>query len=230
MLNNEILEHMNESKLREYFVLYGRKIKIEKELNLCSPKLSDSYVYYLDKGIVSLTAVTDEGEEKVFLYFRENRLLGFTPVLARFFGLKRYKDEVFGIDPKTDCIFYKMEERIFNQLLHENQEFQLLVMENITFNYADLVNKHYELQGNSAGQRFCKCLLELAMDQGKVRCVPKSFTYVEIAKYLGVHPVTVSKMAAILKKNRIIQKKSGGIEILDEKELLRMSETPWNFS
>lgn len=229
MLNNEILEHMNKNELKEYFVQYGRKIKIEKELDLCSPRLSDSYVYYLDKGIVSLTAVTDEGEEKVFLYFKENRLLGFAPVLARFFGLSRHKGEAFGIDPKTDCIFYKMEEKIFNQLLRENREFMIRVMENITFNYADLVNKHYEMQGNSAGQRFCKCLLEFSIQEGDMQCVPKSFTYVEIAKYLGVHPVTVSKMAAVLREKHIIQKTVRGIEILNIKELTQMTEIPWSF-
>ena len=220
---------MNKNELKEYFVQYGRKVKIEKELDLCSPKLTDSYVYYLDQGIVSLTAITDEGEEKIFLYFKENRILGFAPVLTRFFGLSRHKGEVFGIDPKTDCVFYKMEEKVFNKLLRENREFMIRVMENITFNYADLVNKHYEMKGNSAGQRFCKCLLEFSIQEGDMRCVPKSFTYVEIAKYLGIHPVTVSKMAAVLREKQIIQKTARGIEILNIKELTQMAEIPWSF-
>ena len=41
--------------VKAYFMQYGAKVTVSKGTSLCNPKLSDNYVYYLDKGIASLT-------------------------------------------------------------------------------------------------------------------------------------------------------------------------------
>ncbi len=53
--------------------------------------------------------------------------------------------------------------------------------------------------------------------------MPKVFSYVEIAKYLGIHPVTVSKIAAELRDLGIIAKGRMGIEILDVEQLKELA-------
>ena len=55
--------------------------------------------------------------------------------------------------------------------------------------------------------------------EGQYRAVPHGFTYAEIAKYLGMHPVTVSKLSSALKKAGIIKKEKGRILIIDEDRL-----------
>lgn len=220
MSNSRILEKVNKNKIKEYFIRYGERLEVDKESTMCSPKLTDAYVYYLERGIAGFSSLTDDGEETVMLFFQGNRLLGFTPMLMRRFRGGGSRDaEPFGIDTKTDCVFYRIDEKTFNRLMDDDPVFMTCVLEIVTCNYVDLVHKYHESQGNSAKKRFAKCLLDFSVESDGRRYVPKAFTYVEIAKYLGVHPVTVSKMAAELRKQGIIQKSPMGILILDGKRL-----------
>ena len=220
MSSSEILEAVNRKQIREYFIRFGERMEVERASSICSPRLSDTYVYYLDRGIAGLTALTDCGEEKGVLFFPQNRLLGFTPMLMRRVrGGKSGGPEPFGIDTKTDCVFYRMDERMFNRLMDEDSRFMACVLEIVTCNYVDLVHKYHAAQGDSAKKRFCSFLLEFSEEEKGGRWMPKVFSYVEIAKYLGIHPVTVSKIAAELRDLKIISKGRKGIEILDVKRL-----------
>lgn len=222
---------MEKMGLLQYFKHYGAQIKVEKETSICNPMLSDNYIYYLVTGIASLTALTSEGEEKDFLYFSQDNLLGFAPVLMRHYRKMRGEPEKapdaeestpFGIDTKTVCSFYRMGEKQFERLLEEDLQFQSYVMEAMTLNFVTLVRKFYSSQEESASKRFYKWLLEFSIREGDSRVVPNGFTYAEIAKYLGMHPVTVYKLAAGLKKEGILIKEKGHIVILDENRLKAM--------
>ena len=216
MSSSEILDAGNKKKIREYFIQFGERMAVERESSICNPRLSDSYVYYLDRGIAGLTALTDNGEEKGVLFFPQNRLVGFTPMLMRRFrGCRSEVPEPFGIDTKTDCVFYRMDERTFNRLMDEDRFFMVCILEIVTCNYVDLIHKYHAVQGDSAKKRFCRFLLEFSVKTEEGRRMPKVFTYVEIAKYLGVHPVTLSKIAAELRERGIISKGRREIEILD---------------
>lgn len=222
---------MEKMGLLQYFKHYGTQIKVEKETSICNPMLSDTYIYYLVKGIASLTSLTCEGEEKDFLYFSQESLLGFAPALMRHYRKLRgetakapgaEESTPFGIDTKTDCSFYRLDERTFERLLEEDPQFQSYVIEAVTLNYVTLVKKFYSSQEESASRRFYKWLLEFSSPERLARVVPNGFTYAEIAKYLGMHPVTVYKLAAKLKKEGILTKEKGHIVILDEKSLRAM--------
>lgn len=222
---------MEKKGLIQYFEQYGTQIKVEKETSICNPMLSDTYIYYLVKGIASLTSITGEGEEKDFLYFSRESLLGFAPALMRHYRKMRgeparkldtEENTPFGIDTKTDCSFYRLDERTFERLLEKDPQFQSYVIESVTLNYVTLVKKFYSAQEESASRRFSKWLLEFSSLEGRRRIVPNGFTYAEIAKYLGMHPVTVYKLAAKLKKEGVLIKEKGHIVILDEDGLKAM--------
>lgn len=222
---------MKKMGLIQYFEQYGTQIKVEKETSICNPMLSDTYIYYLVKGIASLTSITSEGEEKDFLYFSQESLLGFAPALMRHYRKMRgepvrkldtEENTPFGIDTKTDCSFYRLDERTFERLLEEDPQFQSYVIEAVTLNYVTLVKKFYSAQEESASRRFSKWLLEFSSLEDRRRIVPNGFTYAEIAKYLGMHPVTVYKLAAKLKKEGVLIKEKGHIVILDEDGLKAM--------
>ncbi len=224
MFKKRSLENANRKEIREYFVRYGDRITVGKESAMCSPKLTDSYVYYLDKGIASLTSLTDDGEEKVCLYFKQDRILGFAPILFRHFFGRTQGHLSCGIEPKTACVFYHMGENTFLRLMKEDSTFSEYVMKNVSFTYVELVHKYCKFQENGAGRRFCDFLLEFSVEDGGKRYLPRTFTYVEIAKYLGIHPVTVSKIAGALKRRGAISKTGKGIEIADAEDLLQAVE------
>ncbi len=112
----------------------------------------------------------------------------------------------FGIDTKTDCVFYRLDERTFEILLEEDSRFLSYIMEAVTCNYVTLVRKFHDTQEECASKRLYKWFLAFSSREGQYRAVPHGFTYAEIAKYLGMHPVTVSKLSSALKKAGIIKK------------------------
>lgn len=74
---------MDQNGVKQYFERYGMRIEVKRETSICNPRLSDSYIYYLVEGIASLTSLTMDGEEKDFIYFPHDHLLGFAPALMR---------------------------------------------------------------------------------------------------------------------------------------------------
>lgn len=222
---------MKQNGVKQYFEQYGAKIEVEKETSICNPKLSDKYIYYLAEGIASLTSLTINGEEKDFLYFPHDHLLGFAPALMRHYrkirgdvsgssGRASTLDRIpFGIDTKTDCVFYRISESVFESLLEKDPIFLSYIMEAVTYNYTALVRKFHNTQEDCASMRLYKWFLAFSNPEGSCLAVPHGFTYTEIAKYLGMHPVTVSKLASNLKKQGIIKKENGRILILNEKKL-----------
>lgn len=218
---------MDNSEIKQYFEQYGIRMEVKRETSICNPRLSDSYIYYIVKGIASLTSMTRDGEEQDFIYFPQDHIMGFVPALMRHYRRLRKMGEdeekiPFGIDTKTDCIFYRMEERTFERLIEEEPAFLASVMEAVTCNYVTLVKKYHMAQEERASSRLYQWLLDFSAREGDLRVVPNGFTYAEIAKYLGMHPVTVSKLASALKKEGIIRKEKGHIVILEEKKLKSM--------
>ena len=224
---NDALLQMTHAKIMPYFVKYGSLLEVEKEVSLSNPKLSDHYIYYLVSGVASLSSINCEGDVSVFMYFTQDQVLGFASSMLRHYrdmaGIQSYisvlPDLSFGIEAKTKCRFYRMEEKQFLKLMQEDHQFLYCMMEVAMFHYASFIKKVQNCHDGDAKAKFAYCLLSLSRKQKDIRVVPKVFTYVELARYLDMHPVTVSKLAMSLKDEGIIDKKEGCIRILDEDAL-----------
>ena len=68
-----------EDSLLKLIINCGTRITMPKDivLNKKYDKHISNYVYLLEEGICALTSITKQGEEKVYLYFRPHRLIGF---------------------------------------------------------------------------------------------------------------------------------------------------------
>ena len=89
----------------------------------------------------------------------------------------------------------------------------------MTHNYLELINKfHITMDGNRTAQ-FCQWLLSCSIKKGDGYIAPKTFSFAEVSKYLGMHPVTVSRLAKKLKEMGAIDRKDGCI-IIKDKDLL----------
>ena len=53
--------------------------------------------------------------------------------------------------------------------------------------------------------------------------IPKAFSFVEVANYLGMHPVTVSRIARKLRETGILARVDGCLIIQDEEKLRAMT-------
>ncbi len=199
---------------------YGTKITMPKDvvLNKNYDKNISNYVYLLEEGICALTSITKQGEEKVFLYFRPNRIIGFNQFVVSPEKQGGNNRPVFSVVTKSTCTLYQISSGTFRDLIVKNPKFNAFLLETLADNYNDALVHFHLMQEESAVVRLCHLLLEVSVEKNGRLIIPKFFTYGELARYLGCHCVTVSRIMAKLKQLGYISKNSKGIVIEKEKE------------
>lgn len=221
-----------EDKLFDKFLKYGHKKIVEKDEMIYNPADSEqkNCAYFLVSGLVGLTTIAKDGDERVYLYFKDRRLIGFAPMLLlthsshnQAVGRMRKigRTEVFQI-AKTRCELYQLREADYKHLLDTDFEFNRLVNKVLVENYVDLLDHFRQALEETAGIRFCRLLLESYVERDGKKILPKAMTFLEMSKYLGTHPVTVSRIVALLKKDGCIAKEQGVVVIKDEDRLLEL--------
>lgn len=199
---------------------YGTKMQVERGHYLYRQweEPSQQCVYLLDKGICSLSNITRDGEERVYLYFNAKRMIGFNQLIKT--SNQAMKDgPSLSIISKTHCVLYKICSQDFYRLVATNSQFNAALIRTLSENYQEVLVHFHHLQEESAAARLCRLLLDTARLKNGALTVPAFFTYEELAKYLGTHPVTVSRIMAKLKKEGYLSK-SGKEIIVDEPENL----------
>lgn len=222
-----------ENALIDCFLQYGHEMVVEKDEIIfnAADQAQQNSAYFLVSGLVGLTTISREGEERIYLYFNGKRLIGFAPLLMqgineRAVGRMRKigHAEVFLI-AKTRCVLYQLREPDYKRLLDADFEFNKLVLRVLIANYIDLLDHFQQAMEESAGTRFCRLLMESYIERDGKKMLPKSLTFLEMSKYLGTHPVTVSRIVALLKKDGCIAKEHGVVVIKDEERLLELIES-----
>lgn len=207
-----------EDILWEHFSKYGARIELTKDtvLNQNYDNPLSRYVYLLEDGICALTSITKQGEEKVYLYFHPRRIISFNQFVVSKEKKEKTTGPEFLIVTKTPCTMIQIPTDTFRNLLGGDAQFNSWLITTLADNYNDALVHFHLMQEESAVVRLCHLLLEIAQTRRGAKVVPRFFTYAELAKYLGCHPVTVSRIMAKLKKSGYISKSPAGILI--EKE------------
>ncbi len=223
---------MVEYNIETDFYNIGARKEVKRGDYICNPLMDGitQTVCYLDQGIASLISYNDSGEERTHLYFGEKRVIGFAGALTRMFA-DDWKQNRWGyvmnpqmcwVVAKTDCIFYRITEQQFLRLMSESPDFCKGILNSMTRNYLELINKfQITMDGNRTAQ-FCQWLLSCRIKKDGCYVIPKSFTFAEVSKYLGIHPVTVSRLAKKLKELGAIDRKDGCIIIKNEDLLISL--------
>ena len=191
---------------------YGSKIKLEKGvyLNIKHSRQAPGYFYLLEEGICALTSITNRGEEAVYLYFYPRRIIGFNQLIT---GPDQERTQEFSIVTKTPCTLYRFTADTFQNLLRHNQEFNSFLMKTLADNYYEVLVHFHRRMEESAVAGLCRLHLNVARPVDGQLIVPKFFTYAELAKYLGTHSVTVSRIMAKMKQKGYMAKDRRGIII-----------------
>ena len=208
---------MNESFL-ELLTQNGTKIHLEKNvyLNISRRTPGGNYFYLLEEGICALNSITKKGEEAVFLYFYPKRIIGFNQLLMS----SSNRSLEFTIITRTPCTLYRISYDIFQSLLRTSPDFTNFLMQTLADNYYEVLAHFHRRMDESAVTGLCRLLLSVANPSDGLMIVPRFFTYAELAKYLGTHSVTVSRIMAKMKSLGYISKDSRGI-ILRKPEFLQ---------
>ena len=197
----------------------GVKIKLEKGvyLNIKHSRLEPGFFYLLEEGICALTSITSKGEEAVYLYFYPRRLIGFNQLIPPH---DRERPKEFFIVTKTPCVLYRFSYETFQDQIRHNQAFNSFLMRTLADNYYEVLVHFHRRMEESAVAGLCRLLLSVARPVDGQLIVPKFFTYAELAKYLGTHAVTVSRIMAKMKQMGFMAKDRRGI-ILKSPEAIR---------
>lgn len=185
----------------------GTKLTIKKNQSFYHPddSTASNYAFYLESGACALTSLTKDGEEKIYLYFTSDRLVNFNPVMMKdYHGL--YQQTHFYLVAKTNCIVYQLHEQMLYDLMKENPSFNAFLLDILSQNYVDALNRFHQMQEDSATIRLCRLLLTHSKKSNGEKVLPDYFTYSEISKFLGIHPVTVARIMAKLKQYGYIKK------------------------
>lgn len=136
---------MEPYQIREDFIRYGVRKEAKKNQYLFDPSREGcDNICFLDEGIAALTRINDDGEEHIYLYFGEKRLVGFANALVKHFPYdwQRYiTPSPFWITAKTNCVYYSMREKQFESMMDSSPYFTQCVLGATTLNYLELVNK-----------------------------------------------------------------------------------------
>ena len=218
---------MEPYQIREDFIRCGIRREAKKNQYLFDPSRDGcDNICFLDEGIAALTRINDDGEEHVYLYFGEKRLVGFANALVKHFPYdwQRYiTPSPFWITAKTNCVYYSMREKQFESMMDSSPYFTQCVLGATTLNYLELVNKIQWMMDGDKTAQFCKWLLTYSIKKRGKSMIPKAFSFVEVANYLGMHPVTVSRIARKLRETGIIAREDGCLVIQDEEKLRAMT-------
>lgn len=216
--------------LFDCFFTYGERISVEKNKIIYAPdnKAQTDSLYYLESGLVALMSYSRGGEERVYLYMKGPRIISFMTLLLSVTNSQEITGNVVPSHlvqmTKTHCVLHRMQGSIFRKLLDQDLKFNRLILQATAANFQEVLSHFQQALEDSASVRLCRLLLDFYVVKDGKKVLPKTMSFLEMSKYLGTHPVTVSRIVAILKKDGCIVKEQGYVVIRDEERLLQMIE------
>ncbi|WP_320007671.1 Crp/Fnr family transcriptional regulator [Maridesulfovibrio sp.] len=186
-------------------------------------------VYYLEEGVAALTHLTESGEQSSFIYFKSGMLLNFLRAVTLKTGvassitLRRFDNLNHTIYAKTKCKCISINGEKFLDYIEKNPELYKLLLQSLSDNLINLLSISTDIVTKPANIRVCQILLDFMTDDDPPQ-IPRYLTYNEIAFYLSMHVITVTKVFKALKESGIIAKKGWMTTVIDRERLRAIVE------
>lgn len=187
-------------------------------------QLSHKNVYYLKKGVCALTYLSEKGEESSYLYFKSGVLMNFLKAIVEHIGIgseittKRMLNVNHVIRTKTECTLLAIDGQKFMKSIEKYPSLNRLLLQSVCENLINLLALSTDIVSKPAGTRVCQLLLDFMTNDTPPQ-IPRYLTYNEIAFYLSMHVITVTKIFKALKVESIIAKKGQQAIVLDKERL-----------
>ena len=212
---------------------HGTRIETAKGyyLKMNAKNDPDACIYLLDEGICALNSLTRKGDENIYLYFHAKRLIGFNQLLiSQPLESVMMPSAHITIVTKTPCVLYQINFDTFSYLIQNNRELNLFFIQTLADNYSEALNHFHYIHEENLVTALCQLLLSVCRrEPGQRPSVPKFYTYEELARYLGCHPVTISRIMAKLRQLGYLQKSGRELIISREEDLVRLMDSDAEF-
>lgn len=215
--------NQTEQDLKELKQLGARR-RIAKRECLYRRGCQDNYVYFLEKGVCALTSTSPNGRDRIHQYFLADDFLCFTAAFNR-----QYPDEVFhafSVTAKSDCVIRQIPYGAFRAFVDSHPSLYSWLFEMAVRHYDSSLKHSYFLQDGDNMTSLCQALLELSVQEDPFCVLHKEFSYGELASYLGIHTITVTRLMGRLKEEHIIVKHGHQTVIIDMPRLKEMAGRP----
>lgn len=177
----------------------GRPMKISRDAALFGTGDRMDGIYYLDRGIMRLISLNQEGQESILLYVTSGNLLGESamfnkmPVFAKFTAVE-------------DCdLFFFDQQTVRERIMPSHPELVENLLEFMAYKVGVTLHHSCEIINPDVRGKVCRLLFDMVRHGGhENRSVPK-ITQQEMATALGLHRATFSKVLADLKREGILE-------------------------
>ena len=174
------------------------------------------YMYYLSKGLAVISRINDRGEETIIRYAKAPTFLGVPTI----FSARKLEHEVdTTICACSDCKVYKIPYQILMQKAKENVEIyeEMLIEQSMETRYFRELMK-YVAKGKSANA-VALFLDSVIINEQDSFILPHEITFTDMASFLHMHNVTLSKIIKKFTNEGVLNKKNGVIYITDTEKL-----------
>lgn len=195
----------------------GTLLTVRKHDCLYNRAHMDQYVYCLEEGLCALHSVSPGGKERIYQYFLPGDLVGFIPAYRR-----SYPDDTFfafSITAKSACKLYRIPYPAFRDFVEQHPDCYRWLFETVIAHYDNALKHCHTLQDGDNFISLCQAISELAVADRSRYVLHKDFSYGELANYLGIHTITVTRIIGRLKDMGILAKEGHVTVILDMQRL-----------
>lgn len=200
-------------RFEEYYI-YAQKMIVQKG-DIIYDANEDGNAFFLHSGICALGSIGKNGEMKTHLYFMDQRIMGFAHFARKIYPhLDRIPDNPLIIIAKTDCIVYKIMADKLQDLIENDVHFNHLMFETLSQNYMNIFQRYLQMEEDSVPIRVAMFLLDYARCDQEHLVLPRFFNFSEIAEYLNIHQVTLSRVFSALRHLACVSKEDHHIIIL----------------
>ena len=178
---------------------------------LIYPEEALRFVYYLVSGSCIGVMTNENGNE-----YLQNEVVagsGINSVAA--LGMIFDNDHIapMGLVALTDITAWKIPVPSMLDYLRQNPDEIIKFTSKLMHNYVDIIRRYNFRCETRTIDRLSQYILERSEDIDGRLVFPKCYSNQELAKLMGVHPVTLSRMLTALKEQGYIAKTSAGWEI-----------------
>ena len=181
-----------------------------------------THLYYLVEGVVNREIATENGNETIVSIKTTE-----SPIDALVGVILLYRDSDISNSTfvaKTDCTCYRIPKESYLEVANKSPELLLATIRMMTRETSRLTELYNSKREGDAASRLCALLLDQCQAHDGQIIVPAYWSNLEIAKYLGIHTVTVSRILKILKQDGCLKRSSQGLIITDQQQIAAYAE------
>lgn len=174
-----------------------------------------NYIYYLRKGTVYRELVTDTGVESILSCKEGGALTDSLVGILHLYGRTATRISPNNFVAGTDCYCLRIPAETCKNYLRQSPELMEQLLGSALYEYSYLMNLYLGKSEVPVPSLLCRWILERMIKGEDGSYYLKAYNNNDIAKFLNIHKVTVSRVFITLRKEGVLEKVNRGHRIVD---------------